>query len=74
MSANSWREIYEEGGVAALSQGFLLMAYRFAEQGPGLQTCFVYLQFIHQKLFKLYFSDIFLRDFLHTMKLRLQNI
>lgn len=40
------------GGVAALSQGFLLKAYRFAEQGPGLQTCFVYLQFIHQKLFK----------------------
>lgn len=64
----------EHAGVAALSQGFLLMAYRFAEQGPGLQTCFVYLQFIHQKLFKLYFPDIFLRDFLHTMKLRLQNI
>lgn len=42
------------GGVAALSQGFLLMAYRFAEQGPGF-ICSLFIRSCSNDIFQTYF-------------------
>lgn len=49
------------GGVAALSQGFLLMAYRFAEQGPGF-ICSLFIRSCSNDIFR----HIFERFFAHN--------